>query len=371
MSKKLKISFIGLGGIVSYAHLPAIKELGFQIDSCVDIDESRTKMFVEKTGCKGYTDYREMLRNENPDVVLIATPNSFHAPIAIDALENDAHVYIEKPMATNIEEALKIVDAMYKKNRFAVVGHNGRFDYKTSTAAKLIHRGVIGKIYHVRSFILRQRGIPPAPTFIKKSLAKGGAVFDIASHAVDMLLYLSGYPKPSTVKGFTYRAFGNELDEFGMNYPQPPQPGMTSEVEDFGSAYIIFEDNIDMYVEVSWASYIKENKVEYVVLGDKGGIHIDTNSLSYITSIEKEFFIASPPLIPQVNSYKEAWKVFLRAIEDNDRSLLCPIATAEQGVIDVAILASIYDSSLSGREIKIDLPNKLFECVKEQLKCLK
>ena len=294
-----RIAFVGLGGIASQAHLPAIKELGFQVDICVDIDKSRVDRFAEKTGCKGYTNYKEMLKNENPDIVLVATPNIFHSEIAIDALENGAHVYIEKPMATTFEESMKIIETMYKADKLVVVGHNGRFDYRTYTAAKIIHRGDIGRIYYARGFILRQRGIPPAPTFIKKSLAKGGAVYDIASHAVDMLLYLSGYPKPLTVKGFTYSAFSNRLDEFGMNYPQPPQPGMVSEVEDFGSAYILFENNITMYVEVSWAAYVKENKVEYVVLGDKGGIHID-GGLSYITSVEKELFIAAPPSL-QIN----------------------------------------------------------------------
>ncbi|MCS7110878.1 MAG: Gfo/Idh/MocA family oxidoreductase [Ignisphaera sp.] len=368
---RISIAFIGLGGIASQAHLPAIKELGFNVDFCVDVDEQRVRSFTEKTGCKGYSDYKEMLENENLDAVLIATPNIFHATIAVEALKNGAHVYIEKPMATNIEEALKIVDAAYRVSKFAVVGHNGRFDYKAHTAAKLIHRGNLGRVYHARGFILRQRGIPPAPTFIKKSLAKGGAVYDIASHAIDMLLYLSGYPKPVSVKGFTYRAFGDRVEEFGMSYPQPPQPGMVCEVEDFGSAYISFDGGAGMYVEVSWASYVKENKVEYIVLGERGGIQIDGTSLSYVTSLEREFFVASPPSIPQVNSYREAWRRFLNAIENNDEALLCPIATAEQGVIDVTILASIYESSLIGKEVKIDVPNKLVERAREQLKCLK
>ncbi|MEM1677848.1 MAG: Gfo/Idh/MocA family oxidoreductase [Ignisphaera sp.] len=368
---KITIAFVGLGGIASQAHLPAIKELGFNVDLCVDVDEYKVKSFIEKTGCKGYSDYREMLKNENPDVVLVATPNAFHARIAIDALENGAHVYIEKPMSVSSEEALKIVETMRSRDRFAVVGHNGRFDYRSSTAAKFIHRGNIGRIYYARGFILRQRGIPPAPTFIKRDLAKGGAVYDIASHAVDMLLYLSGYPKPVGVKGFVYRAFGERIEEFGMNYPQPPQPGMVSEVEDFGSAYISFENNITMYVEVSWASYVKENRIEYVILGDRGGIQIDNSGLSYMTSVEREFLIATPPSIPHVNSHKEAWRRFLTAIERNDSASLCPIATAEQGAIDVIILTTIYESSISSREIRIDVPDKLIDCAREQLKCLK
>jgi len=368
---KLRIAFIGLGGIAKNAHLPALKGLGYKVDFCVDIDTGRVKEFTENVGCKGYADYREMLKNENPDVVLVATPHAFHAQIAVDALENGSHVYIEKPMALTVEEATKIVDVAHRKNRFIVVGHNGRFSYRNYTAAKIIHKGVVGKIYYARGFILRQRGIPPAPTFLKKELARGGAVYDIASHALDMLLYFIGYSKPVSVKGFTYRAFGERVDEFGGTYPQPPIPGLTSDVEDFGSAFISFDNGIAMYVEVSWAGYLKESKVEYVVLGDRGGVHVDNTNLYYISSAGKELFVGSHVgLNIHVDTYAEVWKKLLNAIEKNDEACLCPATTAEQGFINTAILESIYKSSMSGKEVELNIPDKIVEHAKNQLKCL-
>lgn len=361
ISKKLRIAFIGLGGITNYAHFPAIKDLGYSLSACVDVDESRVKKFIELTGCKGYTDYREMLSRENPDIVLIATPHRFHAQMTIDAVNSGAHVYVEKPMAITLNEAMAMVEVARRKERFIVVGHNGRFDYKVSQAAKIVYSGHLGKIYYARGFILRQRGIPPAPTFILKEFAVGGAVYDIASHAIDALLFLTMFREPKRVKGYIYSAFADRLMEFGGSYPQPPSPGLKMEVEDFGSAMITFNDGLNIYVEVSWAGYFKESKTEYIVIGDRGGIHIDTN-LHYITSIERDIFISTPISIPQIQTYKEAWKTFLRAIELGDKKELFPLTTVEQGAINVAILEKIYESASRGSiEVDISIPRNIID----------
>ncbi len=361
VSKKPRIALIGLGGVTSYAHFPALKDLGYSVSACVDVDESRVKKFTEISGCSGYTNYKEMLSKESPDIVLVATPHKFHAQMAIDAINSGAHVYVEKPMAITFSEALSMVEASRKRERFVVVGHQGRFDYKISQAARIIHRGHLGRIYHARGFILRQRGIPAAPTFILKEFAVGGVVYDLASHVLDTLLFLTMFREPRRVKGYIYSAFADRLMEFGGSYPQPPRPGLRMEVEDFGSAMITFDDGLNIYVEVSWAGYFRESKTEYVVIGDRGGIHIDAN-LHYITSIEKDIFVSNPIYLPQVQPHKEAWRTFLRAIELNDRKELFPLTTVEQGAINVAILEKIYESAFMGsKEVDISIPRSLID----------
>lgn len=371
---KLKIMFIGLGGVTLNAHLPAIKELGYNLDICVDIDQERVKRIQQITNCKGYNDYREALRNENPDVVLIATPHTLHAQMAIDSIESGAHVYLEKPMAITLDEALGIVNASRIKKRFVVVGHNTRFDYRISTAAKLSLKGSLGKVYHAKGFIIRQRGIPASPTFILKSVAGVGAVYDIGSHAVDTLLFILGFPKPRSTKGVIANVFGKRVDEFAGTWPPNTQDKkLKSEVEDFGAFFTIFDDNVSMYVEVAWASYSRENKIEYVVFGDKGGIHIDLlSTLSYITSIEKEFMIASPPQMPQTRTQIEVWRRLFNAIELNDESSLCYATTVEQGVIGIAILESAYKSAIEGgKEVQINIPDEIIKRARQQLMCIK
>jgi len=355
----MKLGIVGLGGWVTTGHLPALTDLGIKVDYCADIDEKRVKDFSQKTGCKGYLDYKEMLRNENPDLVLVAVPHSLHATIALDAINSDANVYVEKPMATSFQEALTLVEASRKRNKGLVVGHENRFNPAMLIAKKLIRSGEVGKIYHMRGFYIRQRGIPTSPTFIKKDLAKGGAVFDIGTHIVDLLLFLSDFPMPKSVTGKTYSAFSNDKTKFSV-YPSPNLPNFKVEVEDFGSAFLNLGDEISAYMEVSWASYIKENKMEVVVLGNKGGIHIDNGMLNFMRNIADELFLSTPSTQQQRGSvYREVWRTVMDSISKGIPEY--PLCSAEQGAIGLAILESIYKSALEGREVKIDIPQWLLK----------
>ncbi|TRM75182.1 gfo/Idh/MocA family oxidoreductase [Sulfolobus sp. E5] len=358
----MKLGIIGLGGWVTYGHLPALSELGVKVESCVDIDERRVKDFSSKTGCKGYTDYIDMLKNENPDLVLIAVPHSLHAKIALDALSNGSNVYVEKPMATSFEEALKLVEASKKKNKILVVGHEFRFEQNSLTAKKLIKNGELGNIYHVRSLYIRQKGIPTSSTFIRKDLAKGGVIFDLATHLVDLIMFFLDFPTPKSVVSRTHYVFSQDKTKFS-SYPSPTLPKDKVEVEDFASAFLDL-DGISVYIETSCASYIKESKREIVILGNKGGIHID-NSLYFMRNIADEFFISNPLTTQQRSVYKEVWSKIINAIEKAE--IPYPFCTVEQGAINVAILESMYKSAMEGKEVKIDIPAWLLQSAKQSL----
>ncbi|MEM0264020.1 MAG: Gfo/Idh/MocA family oxidoreductase [Saccharolobus sp.] len=350
----MKLGVIGLGGWVSAAHLPALTELGIKIDYCADVDEKRVKDFSQKTGCKGYTDYKEMLSN-NPDLVLIAVPHGLHAEIALEALNNDANVYIEKPMVTSFQDALKLVDVSRKRNKILVVGHEFRFEQPVLLTKKLMKK--LGKVYHMRGFYIRQKGIPTSPTFIKKDLAKGGVVFDLATHIVDLLLFITDFPTPKSILSKLHYVFSDDKTKFS-SYPSPILPDDKVEVEDFSSAFIDLE-GISAYIEVSWASYIKESKREIVILGNKGGIDLDNSTLNYMTNIEDEFFVSNPLISQQRGVYKDVWSKVISSITKN--TPLYPLCTAEQGAINVAILEGIYKSAMENREVKIDIPTWLID----------
>ncbi|MDT7862407.1 MAG: Gfo/Idh/MocA family oxidoreductase [Saccharolobus sp.] len=359
----MKFAIIGLGGWVNYGHLPALNELGIKVDYCVDIDEKRVKDFSQRTGCKGYTDYKDMLTNENPDIVLVAVPHGLHAKIALDALNNDANVYVEKPMATSLQEALSLVDTARKRNRILVVGHEFRFEQTSMITKKLIKD--LGNIYHIRGLYVRQRGIPTSVTFIKKDLAKGGVIFDLATHIIDLIMFFTNFPTPRTVKAKIHYAFSKDRTKFS-SYPSPNLPNSDVEVEDSGSAFIDLGE-ISAYVEVSWASYIKENKREIVILGNNGGIHIENNALYYMRNIADEFFISNPLIQQRGSVYREVWSSLFNAVAKGETRPQFPFCTAEQGAINVAILESIYKSAFEGREVKVEIPSYLIELARSSL----
>jgi len=369
MSRLLRVGFIGVGGISQGAHAPAVKNVEIlRLSSCADIDEKRLKAFQERFGCeRGYTDYREMLEKEKPDIVLVATPHSAHARVAIDALESGSHVYLEKPMAVSLEEALRIADAARRRDRILVVGHVYRFSPARMTARKVIQGGRLGRIYHSRSLLLRRKGIPNSPTFLKKDLAGGGVVLDIGSHAVDSLLFIRGFELPKHVSGITYRAFSKRFDVLmGYPLPVPPKPEELGEieVEDFGSGFIRFSDSSTAYIEVSWASYLRDEVDEVMILGDRGGVTVDgrANRLYYVMSIDDEYMISEALLTqPRENAFTRAWRLLGEAVASGRDRAPYPLCTAEQGVLNIAILDAIYRSASLGREVDVNIPKWVAE----------
>lgn len=115
MDRIVKIGIIGCGGIANGKHLPALKKLpNVQMVAFCDIIKEKAEQAAKVYGtpdAKVFTDYHDILKMDDIEVVHVLTPNRSHSFITVDALEAGKHVMCEKPMAINAEEAKKMVDA--------------------------------------------------------------------------------------------------------------------------------------------------------------------------------------------------------------------------------------------------------------------
>ncbi|EAQ6393022.1 gfo/Idh/MocA family oxidoreductase, partial [Salmonella enterica] len=122
-SKMLHIGMIGTGSISDLHMRYYAKNENAVIYAICDLNEQRAAVAAEKYGAQSvYTDYREMLKDPHVDAVSICTWNNTHAEFAIAALEAGKHVLLEKPVATNVEDALRIEEAVKKSGCTFVVG---------------------------------------------------------------------------------------------------------------------------------------------------------------------------------------------------------------------------------------------------------
>ena len=108
---KIKVGIIGCGGIANQKHFPALKENSNlnEIVAFCDVVEERVTKAAKEFGVENarvYTDYKELLKDKDVEVVHICTPNVSHSAIAIDAFAAKKHVYCEKPMSHRTDEAL-------------------------------------------------------------------------------------------------------------------------------------------------------------------------------------------------------------------------------------------------------------------------
>ncbi len=95
---------------------------------------------------KRYKTHQEMIRSGNVDAIIIASPDHWHAPMAIDALENGVHVYVEKPMTHTVEETYRLKEAAEKSSALLMVGHQHRQTTSFKTAQDVVKKGTLGHV---------------------------------------------------------------------------------------------------------------------------------------------------------------------------------------------------------------------------------
>ncbi|MFK8113350.1 MAG: Gfo/Idh/MocA family protein [Rubripirellula sp.] len=151
-SKKLRLASIGVGGSRGrYNRGGSIARGAAKFANMIavcDVDELHNKEFNEDFGNKlnMYTDYREMLEKEKPDVVTIGTPDHWHVPIAIAALRSGAHVYCEKPLTLTIDEGKQIRKVVEETGKVFQVGTQQRSTKNLFLMAiAIVQSGRLGK----------------------------------------------------------------------------------------------------------------------------------------------------------------------------------------------------------------------------------
>ncbi|HHP7242846.1 MAG TPA: Gfo/Idh/MocA family protein [Cyclobacteriaceae bacterium] len=114
-------------------------------------DEAVRSFSSDKVKCKRYRHYQDMLASSDIDAVIIATPDHWHAPMAIDALQAGKHVYLEKPMTHNITETYELRNTVRKSKAVFAVGHQHRQTQSFITAQDIIKKNVLGHISLIES----------------------------------------------------------------------------------------------------------------------------------------------------------------------------------------------------------------------------
>ena len=168
-----------------------------RLTAVADTDETLARTTAEQHHAQAYTDYRRMLDEQRLDAVVIATPHMLHAPMALDALDAGAHVFVEKPIAIRVSEADRMLRCAADRNLVLAVGHNYRTFPGNIMLKRLIDGGQIGPVYRVHWQWLENR--PEA--YYKRDIWRctwrhsgGGVLMNQTSHDLDLFCWLIGAP---------------------------------------------------------------------------------------------------------------------------------------------------------------------------------
>ncbi|NKE37658.1 Gfo/Idh/MocA family oxidoreductase [Natronococcus sp. JC468] len=260
----IRTGIVGLGNIGRY-HAERLLELDVPLVGGMDVATDARARFAGRYDVDVYDDYRELY--DDVDAVIITTPNKYHEEYAVEAFERDLHVLLEKPLAHSLESAERIAAAAADSDSLGTVGFNNRFANTVRIVKNRIERGELGDVSHVEANYVRRRGIPGRGSwFTRRQIAGGGALIDLGVHAIDLALYLLGYPTVAEVTGVARGEFGSQ-EEYAYLEMWGDDAGPAGfDVDDSASAFIRTADDRTISLEVAWATNRPVNN-EFVVRG--------------------------------------------------------------------------------------------------------
>ena len=349
--KKIKVGIIGVGGI-SEVHIAGyLRNPNVELYAFCDINEQRLKEKGEKYGItRLFTDKNEMLKLKEIDAVSVCTWNCAHAECTIAALKAGKHVLCEKPMAMNAEEAEAMQKAAEESGKLLEIGFVRRFGNDCEIVKDFIDSGFFGDIYYARAMYTRRHGCPGG-WFSDKKRSGGGPLIDLGVHVIDLVRYLAGCPRPVSVYGVTFDKLGNRPDvKMAPGSWLAADAGNTSDVEDFATALIRFDNGFTVSIEASFDQNLPgEGTIN--LLGTKAGASLspDLKMYTVMNGYLADVQLDMPTALGFEGLFEKEIDHFVDCIVNGTKC----IAPAEDGVILMKILTAIYESARTGHEVLI------------------
>lgn len=355
---KVKVAVVGTGGIANH-HMGVYSKIeDIQVVAVCDIFKEKAQQFAERWGVPKknvFTNYKKMMEMDEIQTVSVCTFNQAHRGPVVAALNAGKDVLCEKPMSATLSDATAMVRAAKSSGKILHIGIHSRYQPHIVMSRKIFDAGILGDVYYSESVGCRRRGVPGG-TFIHKETAGFGAIVDIGVYNMHDTLFTLNYPKPVSVSGYA------------CDYLSKDAPGLeTMDVEEFGAAWVRFDDGSIMVFKISWAVHADSLGHNYF-LGKKAGMSYGT---VYADSVPKELeelakaegcTLKVDPVGNMVNIRVEGlqpvdvWdkevREFLKAVRKGGPSPIDP----EKVLTTNVIMDGIARSVKQGKEVKVKMP---------------
>lgn len=365
--EKLKIGFIGCGGIAMDKHLPgmATQRARVELYAFCDIIPERAEEARQKYGCPGakvFTDYRELLACPEIDAVHVLTPNVKHCEISCAAMEAGKHVICEKPMAATYADALKMYETHLRTGKLLTIGYQYRHMDDNRAMKAYVNTGALGDIYYAEATAWRRRGIPTWGVFTNKAEQGGGPLIDMATHALDLTLWMMNNYEVASVTGASFAKIGPvaSVDEMANDFG--PWNPAKYELEDSAFGFVRMKNGALINIRCSWAMNLTPHEGMVRLCGTKGGIdtyngvianHVIAGRQIDSKIATRGFRMPVPGLIdrnPMEMPQEAEARIWVDALCGQGELFVTP----EQALTVTRILDAIYASAASGKTIYFD-----------------
>lgn len=250
MNNEIKVGLVGAGAVTQVEYLPVIEQ-NKELKLVAVCESNREKVDVLSNRYyigEIYTDYEQMLREANIDVVIIATPNYLHTPMAISAIEYGKDVLCEMPLgldANEVNDLGKVVDA---SDNILMSAFNGRFRPDVQILKDLISKGELGRISFAKAGWLKSLHEERDGWRSDPLKSGGGAIMTLGIQILGYVSWLVGLDVSSVVAGFH----------------------TTDRIEDSGIIFLRYRDGSYLMIEVGWTLLFEKDFTYFNLYGSDG-----------------------------------------------------------------------------------------------------
>jgi UDP-N-acetylglucosamine 3-dehydrogenase len=329
MQKRLRAAVIGAGSM-GQNHLRVYSELeDVELVAISDPNNTILNTLSQRLRVQTYTDYQQMIEQEQLDLVSVVVPTEHHYRVAYDTINAGIATLIEKPIAATVEEGMQLVKLAHQKNVILTVGHIERFNPAILELKKQLDQGALGKVYQIHV-----RRIGPFPARIKDV----GVVIDLATHDIDIMHYL------------TESHVSRLHAEIGQR--------LHTAHEDLLSALMRFDNDVIGLLDINWLTPTKVRELS--VVGERG-LFVANYLTQDLTFYEND---AAPPqgnwhlsvlgvsegrMIRHKVEKREPLYAELQSFANAVRNQCTPLVRGEDGLLALAVAHKLIESGRVSR----------------------
>lgn len=344
----MRYALIGCGRI-SPNHIAAAKANHLEFVAICDVVEANMEdkrlKFELGDGVRQYTDYKEMLRTEKPELVAITTESGKHAKIALDCIEAGCNLIIEKPIALSLEDADRIIEKAEEKGVKVCACHQNRFNKSVQKIRDAVEKKRFGKMFYGTAHIrwCRDYDYYHRAQWRGTWEQDGGALMNQCIHNIDLLRWMMG-DEIEEVVGMT--------DRLNHDY---------IEAEDLGIALIRFKNGAYGIVEGTTDIYPKNLEETLYLFGAKGTVKAGGQSVNIIEEWNFSDMLDDPEEVkaqyheapPNVYGFGHTplYADVIDAVENNR----APYVDAHAGRRALELVLAIYKSAVTGNIVKLPM----------------
>jgi predicted dehydrogenase len=327
--KPFQLGIAGCGRI-SQSYLDAVARCpGISLMAVMDIREHAANTAAEANKCRAFTDVETMLQSCELDGVVICTPPSTHADLGCQLLEAGLHVLCEKPFATTVAGAERLIETSRKTGRTLMMATKFRYVDDVIRAKSVIASGMLGVVRHYSNCFSGSVDMEDRWNS-NPEVAGGGVLIDNGTHSVDLVRYLLG----PIVRVYAYE--GQRL------------AGLA--VEDTVNLFLVTENQAMAVITLSWTLWIESpNYVE--VTGTEGALCVGWKSSKYKHGGQLDW-------ADYGSGYDKvaAFRNQLENFADATCGAAAPSVTMEDGLWSTAVIEAAYASLATGEWVDVETP---------------